>query len=103
MLPSPGILLIVSWTAIVDQPGDGETLSVAQIDLRFRAARADRGNQKSLDRQRIRVVERTDFWMHLEVDHPIRLYGRREIESHTELAELDRDHRRGSLRRCRSS
>src|SRR5436190_4127785 len=45
--------------AIVDEAGDRKTLAFAKIHFRLGLARADRRNQESLNRESIRVVQRT--------------------------------------------
>src|ERR1043165_2352987 len=78
---------------IIDETGNGETFAFVQFDFGFRSTRAYRRNQKTLNREGVREIERADFGLHLEMNQTIRFHCRGEIQPHAEWPELDRHYR----------
>src|SRR5437868_12651885 len=77
---------------IIDQAGDRETLAFVQINLGFRAPRTDRRNEKTLNREGIRKIERADFRPHLQMNQPIRLDGRSKQKPDRKSTRLNSSH-----------
>ena len=75
---------------VVDQAGNRERLSVAQLQLGFRAARAQRRNPEALQLDAVGEIERADLGTDLQVD-AIAVDRRREVQPDAELLELDGD------------
>src|SRR5262245_45607087 len=88
--------------AIINQAGNREALPFAEVDLRLGSTRTDRRNEESLNRERIREIERADFRLHFEVDHSIGIDGWCKHQPHTKRTKLDCDSgRRLAARTCR--
>ena len=63
---------------VVEQPGDGERLAIAQLDVGLGASRRERGNPEALQRDAVGEVERADFRRDLQPDD-VAGDGRREV------------------------
>ena len=87
---SSGMAARVHLRRVVDQPGDRERLTVAQLDFGFGATGLQRRNAEPLERDAVVEIELAHFGADLQPDQ-IAGNRRREVETDAELLELDRD------------
>src|SRR5262249_346103 len=96
-VPDAGNLVDGLGHAIIDEAGDREALTLVKIHFRFGLSSGDCGNQKSLNGERVGIIQRADFRLHFGMDQSVRVHGRREEQTNAERTELNR-HDRSRLR-----
>ena len=64
-----GIAALVVLRDVVEQPGDRKRLAVAQLDVGFGAARRQRRNPETRQRDAVGEIERAHFGPDLQPDH----------------------------------
>ena len=76
---------------MIEQPGDREALSIAQLYLGVRPPGGDRRDGVAGNRNRIGVVERAHLRRHLQLNRPIVIDERREFQLHPVRSKLNGD------------
>ena len=79
---------------IVEETGDRKALPVSQIHFGLNAIRRERGNQESLNGERIGEIQRADFRLYLQMDEAIRRKRGSEVKAYTVIFELNGDRTR---------
>src|SRR5580704_3223761 len=86
-----GYLLELLGDAIVHQTGDRVTLSVGKIHFGLEAIRCQSGDDEPLQSQSVCEIQRANLGLDLQVDQPIGSQSWREVQTHSELFELNGD------------
>src|SRR5262245_32852387 len=89
-LTQDGYRRAIGLRRVVDESGDRERLAVAQLHFRLRTAHRQRRNPEAFEDDAVVEVERADLRPYPQLDQ-VACDGRREVQPHTEFAELDRD------------
>src|SRR5438477_1151492 len=77
--------------AIIQQPGDGETLPIGELHLGFDAIRGDCRDDETLQSEGIGEIQRADLGLNLQMDLPVWGQGGSEIQTDAKLFELNGD------------
>src|SRR5580658_2580477 len=85
-----GHLVVDVGDAIIYEPRDREALPVAQLHVGIHAARGNRGNEETGNRDGVGVVECADFRPDFEMNGAVVGEIRRKFEADAELLELNR-------------